>query len=87
MLGPGRSVIYKREGYAVIRMTKYGDVLIRNYETDTEIWVDYYDIEFTDPWDNPGALLDALSTLGQKEEPPSFDDQTGGHVIPEEGPP
>ena len=80
MLGPGRAVVYRHEGYDVVRITDKGDVLIRHFGTGDEIWADYYDIEFADPYADPGALLDALATIRAAE----FDDPSGADVEGEE---
>jgi hypothetical protein len=57
------AVIYRREAYDVLHITTVGDVLLRHFETGDEIWADYFDIKFADPYADPGAVLDALSKL------------------------
>jgi len=66
MLEPGHAVVYRGGAYDVIRIVKTGDVLIRHFETGEEIWADYYDIEFADPYSNPEALLIALAHISHK---------------------
>ena len=63
----GSAIIYRHEAYDVVRITSHGDMLIRNCTTREELWVDYYDTGLADPYSsNPGALLDALATIGSR---------------------
>ena len=60
----------------MIRIAPKGDVLIRHFETGEEIWADYYDIEFADPYSNPEALLIALAHIKNRLDN-EFDDPSG----------
>lgn len=63
MLGPGRAIVYRGEAYDIVRITRSGDVLIRNFLTQEEIWIDYFHHGFKDPYADPGALLEALAQI------------------------
>ena len=67
MLQPGSAIIYRNEAYDVVHITSKGDVLVRHFETLEEIWVDYFDIKFADPYSDPGALLEALARIRSLE--------------------
>ena len=77
MLAPGRSVVYRGEAYDVLLITSKGDVRIRHFETLEEVWADYYDIEFADPYADPGALLDALAHIGDRDNELEVDEDAG----------
>jgi hypothetical protein len=68
MLGPGHAIIYKNEAYDVVLITSNGDLLVRHFGTLEEIWVDYFDIQFADPYSDPGALLEALARIRPDDE-------------------
>ena len=75
MLQPGYAIIFRNGAYDVIRITSNGDVLVRHTGTLEEIWVDYFDIDFADPYSDPGALLEALARIKSHDDDEAASDK------------
>lgn len=65
----GDTVIIKGRAFDVLSITSSGDVYVRDVISLELKWVDKYICGLVDPHKNPGALLDALSHLGEDSDP------------------
>lgn len=52
----------------VLDMDPEGYILVKDLITLESVWRDYYLVNYIDPNENPGAVLEAMSTLLNKDE-------------------
>ena len=63
MFGVGASVVVMGRLCDVVYIAHTGDVQVRDVITLELRWYDYFVCRLLDPHENPGALLEAMSTL------------------------
>lgn len=69
MMRVGAYVLIDHKAWEVMEIHGSGDMLVRDPDDPLKSkWVDYYIGEVIDPHKDPGALLEALGTLGDEED-------------------
>lgn len=63
----GASVVVDGRVCDVMELRGSGDVMVTDVMTGITRWVDYYTCDVVSPHRNPGALLEAMSSISTKE--------------------